>query len=160
LKPLALVVAIAEGGVIGFEGALPWHIPEDLAHFKAVTIGHAIIMGRRTHASIGRPLPGRRNIVVSRSVTELAGCDVAASLDEAIAMAREADLEPRIIGGAEIYVAALPSVTRVFLTEVQQPVRGDAWLLLDRSPFREVSRRAGERSAVSFVELERREFQD
>ncbi|MBX3206981.1 MAG: dihydrofolate reductase [Labilithrix sp.] len=155
LPGLALVVAIADGGVIGKDGALPWRIPEDLQHFKAATMGHAIIMGRKTHASIGRPLAGRRNIVVSRTADSFDGCELARSLEEAIALARTTDEEPRIIGGARIYEEALPLATRVFLTEVHRKVDGDAFFHLDRSGWRETSRRAAETEGVEFVTLER-----
>src|SRR3954470_2467823 len=114
--PLALVVAIADGGVIGKDGTLPWRIPEDLQHFKAMTMGHAIIMGRKTHASIGRPLAGRRNIVVSRTADGFDGCELARSLEAAIALARTTDPEPRIIGGVKLFEEALALATRIFLT--------------------------------------------
>lgn len=153
--PLALVVAIGEGGVIGKGGELPWRIPEDLRYFKAMTMGHAIIMGRKTHASIGRPLAGRRNIVVSRTADAFAGCELARSLEEAITLAREADSEPRVIGGAQLYLEALPLATRIFLTEVHRVVDGDAFFPLDRSGWRETSRRAAETEGVEFVTLER-----
>ena len=123
--------------VIGVSGKLPWHIPEDLKHFRRVTTGHAIIMGRKTYESIGRPLPNRRNIVVSRTArVELngvviqeayrapEGCEVARSLEAAIELARETDSEPRVIGGAEIYRAALPLATKIYLTEVNRDVNG------------------------------------
>ncbi len=155
MKPLALVVAIADGGVIGKDGTLPWRIPEDLQHFKATTMGHAIIMGRKTHASIGRPLAGRRNIVVSRTADGFEGCEKATSLEKAIALARTTDDEPRIIGGAALYEAALPLATRVFLTEVHRRVDGDAYFHLDRSGWREVERRPGASEGVEFVTLER-----
>jgi dihydrofolate reductase len=153
MESLAMVVAIADGGVIGKAGGLPWHLPEDLKHFKAKTLGHAIIMGRATHESIGRPLPGRRNIVVSRSSFE--GCEHASSIEEAIALARTTDDEPRIIGGAKIYEAALPFATRIYLTEIHRKVEGDAFLHLDRTGWRETERRAGESEGVEFVTLER-----
>ncbi|MBX3264491.1 MAG: dihydrofolate reductase [Labilithrix sp.] len=152
---LALVVAIADGGVIGKDGGLPWRIPEDLQHFKATTMGHAVIMGRKTHASIGRPLAGRRNIVVSRTADAFDGCELARSLEEAVALARTTDEEPRIIGGARLYEEALPLATRVFLTEVHRAVDGDAFFHLDRSGWRETSRRAAETEGVEFVTLER-----
>ena len=155
LARLAMVVAIGDGGVIGKDGELPWHIPEDMRHFKAVTMGHAIIMGRKTHASIGRPLKGRRNIVVSRTADGFEGCELARSLEEAIAMARTSDDEPRIIGGAHLYEEALPLATRIFLTEVHRKVDGDAFFHLDRSGWRETSRRPGESEGVEFVTLER-----
>ena len=136
-EPLALVVAVAKNGVNGKNGALPWHHPEDLKHFKAVTTGHAIIMGRNTYASIGKPLPNRRNIVVSRTPSFLAnGCEVAASLDEAIRLARTTDPEPRIIGGAALYAAALPRATSIYFTEVDESPDGDVrFPEFDRSEF-------------------------
>ena len=101
MRPLALVVAMTPDRVIGLNGDMPWHIPEDLKHFRRVTMGHAIIMGRKTHESIGRPLPRRRNIVITRNPdVEFPGCEVAHSLEAAIEMARAGgDDEPRI-GGA------------------------------------------------------------
>lgn len=152
---LALVVAIGEGGVIGKGGGLPWRIPEDLRHFKDVTTGHAILMGRKTHASIGRPLAGRRNIVVSRTADAFEGCELARSLEEAIALARTTDAEPRVIGGAQLYEEALPLATRIFLTEVRRAVEGDAFFRFDRSGWRETSRRRAETEGVEFVTLER-----
>lgn len=136
-EPLALVVAVAKNGVIGKNGALPWHHPEDLKHFKTVTTGHAILMGRNTYASIGKPLPNRRNIVVSRTPSFLAnGCEVAASLDEAIRLARTTDPEPRIIGGAALYAAALPRATSIYFTEVDESPDGDVrFPEFDRSEF-------------------------
>jgi dihydrofolate reductase len=153
--PLALVVAIGDGGVIGKDGGLPWRIPEDMRHFKAKTMGHAIIMGRKTHASIGRPLAGRRNIVISRTADGFDGCEMARSLEEAIALARQSDEEPRIIGGATVYEEALPVATRIFLTEVHRKVDGDAFFHLDRSGWRETSREPAESEGVEFVTLER-----
>lgn len=154
-QPLALVVAIAENGVIGKDGGLPWRIPEDLKHFKNVTLGHAIIMGRKTFDSIGRPLPGRRNIVISRTASAIEGCEVARDLESALALARTTDDEPRIIGGATIYEAALPLATKIFLTEVHRDVEGDVFFHLDRTGWRETERRRGESEGVEFVTLER-----
>ena len=109
LAPLALIVAVARNGVIGKDGTLPWHVSEDLKHFKKTTSGHAIIMGRNTHESIGKALPGRRNIVVTRTAGAVfRGCETAHSLEEAIALARTTDDCPFIIGGASLYEAALP----------------------------------------------------
>jgi dihydrofolate reductase len=159
LAPLCIVVAAGEGGVIGKGGALPWRIPEDLRHFKAKTTGHAILMGRKTQASIGRPLPDRRNIVVSRDPTLVVpGCEVAPSLEAAIALAREHDPEPRVVGGAEIYRLALPLATRIFLTEVARAVPdGDAFFPpLDPAEWIEASRSPGDTEGVVFVELVRR----
>lgn len=154
---LAIVVAIADGGIIGVGGGLPWKIPEDMRHFKEVTMGHAIVMGRKTHDSIGRALPGRRNIVVSRTPgLALDGCEVAPSVEAAIALARRTDDEPRIIGGAAIYEAALPLATKVYLTEIHRRVSGDTYFpSFERRSWREVERRAGESEGVEFVTLER-----
>jgi dihydrofolate reductase len=156
--PLVLVLAIADGGVIGKDGGLPWRIPEDLRHFKAMTMGHAIVMGRRTWDEVKKPLSGRRNIVVSRTIDSLPGAEVARTLEGAIALARTTDDEPRIIGGAAIYAAALPLATRIYLTEVHRKVEGDTFFHLDRTGWRETERRAAqepESEGVEFVTLER-----
>jgi dihydrofolate reductase len=155
---LVLVLARAKNGVIGKNGGLPWHLPEDLKHFRRVTTGHAIIMGRKTYESIGRPLPQRRSLVVTRMRDRvIEGCEVCASLDEAIARARETDPEPRVIGGAEIYLQALPRATTIFLTEVDRDVEGDATMpAFDPSDWEETERVRGETDSVSFVTLRRR----
>ncbi|MBK8254205.1 MAG: dihydrofolate reductase [Polyangiaceae bacterium] len=156
MLPLVLVLAVARNGIIGKNGKLPWHIPEDLKHFKAMTLGHAIIMGRRTYQETGRPLPGRRNIVISRNAAFTApGCEVVQSLQQAIELARTTDPEPRVIGGAEIYQLALPFATRIYLTEVNRDVEGDTTFILDRSGFNETSRKKGETADVEFVTLDR-----
>ncbi len=129
MLPLAIVVAAASNGTIGCAGKLPWHEPEDMKHFRRLTTGHAVIMGRKTFLSIGRPLPNRRNIVVSRSSADqdqVAGIEWASSVCEAIGLARRTDEEPRVIGGAEIYWSALPWTTTIYMTEVQRQVEGDA----------------------------------
>jgi dihydrofolate reductase len=155
MPPLVFVLAVADNGAIGKDGKVPWHIPEDLAHFKAMTVGHAILMGRATWDEVKKPLPKRRNIVISRTVTSLPGAEVCSSLEQAIALARETDPEPRIIGGAQIYAAALPFATRIFLTEVHRRPEADTFFVLDRTGFRETSRRRGETEDVEFVTLER-----
>jgi dihydrofolate reductase len=147
LLRLAIMVAAAENGVIGRNNALPWHLPADLQHFKRTTMGKPIIMGRKTFESIGRPLPGRANIVVSRS-TEFCpeGVRVAASLEQALALAEDIALvdgveEVVVIGGEEIYRLALPAAQRLYVTEVHAEVEGDAWLPeIDWGRWREVSR--------------------
>lgn len=156
--PLAMVVAMNAQRVIGVDGDLPWRIREDLRHFKRVTMGHAIIMGRKTWDSIGRPLPGRQNIVVTRNRDlKIDGVDVVHSLEEAIGLARnQGDEEPRIIGGATLYEMALPMTTRLFLTEVDRDVDGDTFFPdFDRSQWTEVARRAGQTPGVLFLELSR-----
>ena len=141
--PLAMVVAMARDRVIGRDGGIPWHFPEDMKHFRAVTRGHAIIAGRKTYQSIGKPLPDRRNIVITRDREFAApGCEVVASLEDALALAREHDDEPRVIGGAEIYARALPLATKLYVTDIARVVDGDvffpAW---DDGSWREVERR-------------------
>jgi dihydrofolate reductase len=156
MDKLVLVVAMSRNGVIGRDGELPWHIPEDLKHFRRVTIGHAIIMGRKTWESIGgRPLPKRQNIVVTRQRDWQAdGCEVAHSLEEAVAIARRTDDAPRVVGGAMLYEAALPLATTMMVTEVAQEVEGDTFFPdFERTAWLETERTSGQ--GVSYVTLER-----
>jgi len=158
MRPLAAIVALSDAGVIGRGDDLPWHISEDLKHFRRVTMGHAILMGRRTHDSIGKALPGRRNLVLSRSSSPVAeGAELVHSLDEALELVAD-DALPMIIGGAQIYRLAMPRVTELFLTEVHREVDGDVHFPdLDRDAFEERSRQPAEReSDVEFVHLVRR----
>jgi dihydrofolate reductase len=124
MKPLSMVVAAAAGNrAIGRQGALPWHEPEDLQHFKTVTTGHAIIMGRKTWDALGRPLPRRRNLVVTRqSGFSATGAEVFATLEAALAAAYTTDPAPCIIGGGELYRLALPLATRIEYTEIARTV--------------------------------------
>lgn len=155
--PLALIVAVARNDVIGRDGELPWHVAEDLKHFKATTTGHAIIMGRKTYESIGRPLPKRRNIVVTRRIgAEIPGCEVAPSLDEALALARTSDPCPFIIGGASLYEEALPIATELHMTTIDLDVEGDTHFPQDLDDFEEVEARAGETPGVVFRILRRK----
>jgi dihydrofolate reductase len=122
---LTLIVARARNGVIGRGGTLPWRLPEELAHFKRTTMGHPIVMGRRTWASIGRPLPGRRSIVVSRNRSFTApGAEVVPSLDAALEAAGDVP-EVFVIGGAELYAAAAPRAQRMIVTEIDADFEGD-----------------------------------
>jgi dihydrofolate reductase len=122
---LALVVAMARNGVIGRGNGLPWHLPEDLRHFKALTLGKPILMGRRTYETIGRPLPGRDNLVLTREREWRAeGVSTVHSLDEALERAQRAS-ELMVIGGAEVYRLTLPLAQRIYLTEVLVDVEGD-----------------------------------
>jgi dihydrofolate reductase len=158
LPPLALIVAVARDGTIGRDGTLPWHLPEDLRHFKRLTRGHAIVMGRRTFESIGRALPERRNLVVSRTLASAPpGVEVFASLDAALDAARATDPEPFVIGGAALYAEALPRATTLHLTEVDRDVSGDVrFPPFDRAAFRVVDRRAAETAPdVTFLTLAR-----
>lgn len=155
-QPLGLVVAVARNGGIGLRNALPWRIPEDLKRFKAVTLGHAVIMGRATHESIGKPLVERRNIVVTKTRSEVPGCETAPSLTAAVELARTSDSMPMIIGGAKLYAEALPLVTHLFLTEVQRDVEADTFFPeWQREAWREVSRTPAQTPDVFFVNLER-----
>lgn len=124
-KNLSIIVAVAQNGAIGRDNQLLWHIPNDLKRFKSLTMGHHIIMGRKTWNSIGRPLPGRVSIVVTRNRTlEFEGAQKAYSLEQALAMAAD-DTEVFVIGGGELYRAALPIAARVYLTQVHAPFEGD-----------------------------------
>lgn len=139
----SLVVAVARNGVIGRENRLPWRLPGDLAYFKRVTLGRPVIMGRRTWESIGRPLPGRLNIVVTRNPDYRApGATVVGSLDEAWRATGEVE-EACVIGGTSLFAEALPQADRIHLTEVDADVEGDTFFPpYDRSQWveREVAR--------------------
>ncbi len=126
-KPqMVIVAAVAANRVIGHQGKLPWHLPEDLRHFKALTTGHPVIMGRRTWESLGKPLPKRINIVVSRTpFFEAPGAKVAGSLEAALVLCADAPTA-FVIGGGELYRAALPVADRLVLTEIRKDFEGDA----------------------------------
>jgi dihydrofolate reductase len=158
---LSIVVAVAENGVIGRGNDLPWRLPDDLKRFKALTMGKPIIMGRKTYASIGRPLPGRTNIVVSRQqALDLQGCVVVHSIEEALKAAGTAP-EAVLIGGAELYRSAMSAVGLIHLTRVHAAVEGDTFFpALDPSQWRETivaTHPADERHpyAFTYVTLER-----
>lgn len=169
---LSVIVAAAENGVIGRNNALPWHLPGDLRYFKRTTMGKPVIMGRKTFESIGRPLPGRTNIVITRQSNYSApdGVRVVNSLDEALALAEDVALidgaeELMVIGGEAIYAGALPLAQRLYLTEVHAEVEGDAHLPpIDWGQWRELSRERFEAVspnpyAYSFVVYERQGLQ-
>ncbi|ESJ23755.1 diacylglycerol kinase [Cupriavidus sp. HPC(L)] len=123
---LTLIVARARNGVIGRDNTLPWRLPEDLAHFKRTTMGAPVIMGRKTWESIGRPLPGRRNIVVSRNPElRLDGAETASSLEDALRLCVGVE-QVFLIGGAQLYAEALPSADRLIVTEIDADIDGDA----------------------------------
>jgi dihydrofolate reductase len=144
--PVALIVAMAKNRVIGRNNALPWHLSEDLKYFKRVTLGKPVIMGRKTFESIGRPLPGRTNIVVSQSGFSAENIRVVNNLDDALKLADsiahiDGVEEIMVIGGAQLYAHALPKVQRMYLTLVDAEVDGDAFFAeFDPSEWREVSR--------------------
>ena len=159
---LTLIVARARNGVIGKDNAMPWKIPGEQAYFKRVTMGHPIIMGRKTWESIGRPLPGRRSIVISRNSAFAApGAEVVASLDAALARCVGAT-EAFVIGGAQLYRLALPSADRLLITEIDHDFDGDTCFPApDPAQWREAARDhhapTDERPfAVDFVEYVRR----
>lgn len=155
---ITLVVAAAGNGVIGKDGAIPWRLPEDLKRFKALTLGHTVVMGRKTWDSLppkNRPLPGRRNIVVTRDAGWKAEGAERATLE--VALKLEGDIF--VIGGAEIYRAALALADRIELTEVHRDFKGDAVFTCDPAQWREVGREdhvTAEGLGYSFVTLEPR----
>lgn len=160
--PLVLVLAMADNGVIGDHGAIPWRIPQDMKRFRALTIGHPIVMGRKTWESFPkRPLPGRTNIVITRDAAYVAeGAMVVHAFDDALARAQaERPAQIGIIGGAAIYREALPRAARIELTEVHIDAQGDVRLaLFDRSVWRETAREehaTAEGLRYSYVTLER-----
>ena len=124
---ISLVVAASTNNVIGSDGGLPWHLPDDLRHFKRLTTGKPVVMGRRTHESIGRPLPDRHNIVMTRDPDYAAtGCDVVSSVSEVLDLVGAAD-EVMIIGGGQVYRDFLLHADRIYLTRVQADVAGDTY---------------------------------
>ena len=157
---ITLILARADNGVIGAGAGFPWHLPEDLRRFKALTLGKPVVMGRKTWQSLPKkPLPGRANIVVTRARDFKAdGARIAPSLDEAFALAAGAE-EIMVIGGAEIFALAMPRAGRIYLTEVHLAPQGDVHLPpLDPSEWREIAReehRAPQGFSYSYVTFER-----
>ncbi len=140
---LSLIVAMAKNRVIGINNTLPWHLPADLKHFKALTMGHHIVMGRKTYESIGKPLPGRTSVVVTRNrELKIDGCIMCGSLPEAIAIAAGgSDEEIFIVGGAAIFEQALSLADTLYVTEIQQDIAGDTYFpVFDKIKWRELSR--------------------
>jgi dihydrofolate reductase len=159
---LSLIVAVGENNEIGKAGQMPWHLPADLKHFKTLTLGKPVIMGRRTYEAIGKPLPGRRNIVVSRDPGYSAsGCEVSPSFTDALVRAAGA-AEIMVIGGGEIYREALPRAQRIYLTRVHGHFDADTFFpIIDPSEWRQIAHEEHEVDArnawpCSFVTLERR----
>jgi dihydrofolate reductase len=150
---------MSDDRVIGKGNALPWRIPEDLRHFKNVTMGHAVISGRKTYDSVGKPLPGRRNIIVTRDASlKREGAEVVTTLQSALDLAYATDKEPIILGGSEIFTMTLPIATKMIVTFVHRHVEGDAHFPeIDWSQWTEVWRRKAETERdVEFAELTRR----
>lgn len=136
---ISIIAAIATNGVIGRNGQLPWRLSKDLQRFKKLTMGHTIIMGRRTWESIGRPLPGRKTVVVTRQhdyAIDFENVQIAASLEDALQLAEVAcEEEAFIVGGAELYREALPQADRFYFTEVAADVKGDTYFPLNFDTF-------------------------
>lgn len=161
---LTAVVAMSENRVIGRQNQLPWHLPADLKHFKAITTGHPILMGRKTHESIGRPLPNRLNIVMTTDQTYTApGCEVVHTLAQAIEVAsQQSSNEIMVIGGATIYQQLMPAIERIYLTIVHAEVEGDVYFpALKQTEWQEKERLRHEADAehayaYSFCVLEKR----
>ena len=162
VKPrISLIVAMARNRVIGSNNQMPWHLPADFAYFKRITLGHPIVMGRKTFESIGKILPGRRNIVVSRNRDfQVDGAEVMHSLDEAISGC-QGNEEVFVIGGATLYSAALPHADRLYITEVDVIAEGETLFpVVDMRSWLETARQRVEPDtknayAMEFVVLER-----
>lgn len=158
---VSIIVAVAENGTIGDKNALLWHIREDMIHFRTITSGHPVIMGRKTFESIGRALPKRSNVVITRGDASFEGCEVAHSLEKAIAMF-PAEEEVFIIGGAQIYAQALPLADRLYLTVVHRSYEGDtSFPQLDLTQWEEFEREEFERGEefeypFSFINYKRK----
>lgn len=152
---ISIIVAVASNGVIGGDNKLLWHISDDLKRFKAITSGHGIIMGRKTFESLGRALPNRRNVVISRNGDYIAcGAEVVGSLEEAVRLF-DAAQETFIIGGGEIYRQAIEIANKIYITEVNKPYEGDTHFPnIDKNVWTEILREACE--GYSFVEYLRK----
>lgn len=143
MTTVSLIVAVANHHVIGVNNTLPWHLPEDLKRFRALTTGHHIIMGRKTYESLGRLLPGRTTVIVTRNKAyQVEGALIASSLEEAITLCRD-DNEAFVIGGAELYKDALKLADKLYLTEIDLQVEGDAFFPeFQKAEWKETSREA------------------
>lgn len=154
------VVAISENHVIGKDNKLLWHLPNDLKHFKDITTGHTIIMGRKTYESVGKPLPRRRNIIITRQAINIEGCEVVNSIEAALALCKD-EPEVFIVGGAEIYRQSLHLTDRIYLTIIHRKFDGDSFFPeLDKQEWKEALRedhQPDEKNMLpySFITLER-----
>ena len=155
VSPLALIVCYARHRVIGHEGRLPWKCPEDLRRFRALTMGHTLIMGRRTFESLPHTLDGRTSVVLSRDPRYHASDALTThSITEAVQRAYEIDPEPIVCGGGEVYAEVMPLITRMYLTEINREVKGDTWFpVFDEKEWRTVEQ-SGE-GDVRFRTIER-----
>jgi len=141
MNNLSIIVAVAENGVIGYQNTLPWHLPEDLKNFRALTTGHHIIMGRKTYESLGRLLPGRTTVIVTRNPAyKIEGALIAHTLEAAINLCQH-DAEVFLIGGAELYLAGLSLASKLYITEIALAPVGDAYFpKVDAELWSEISR--------------------
>ena len=155
-----IVVAIGSNNAIGKNNKLLWHLPKDLKHFKELTTGHTVIMGRKTYDSVGKPLPNRRNIVITRQQIDIPGCEVVNSLDQAIGLCKSEE-EVFIVGGAEIYKQAMQVTNSIYLTIVHQSfdgdtyfpeIKADEWKETEREDYQPDEKH---QFAYSFITLER-----
>jgi dihydrofolate reductase len=156
---VSVIAAVADNNAIGLDNGLPWHLPEDLKHFRSLTMGHHIIMGRKTYESLGRLLPGRTTVIVTRQTDYcIEGALVATSLEEAVSLCGNDD-EVFVIGGAELYKLALPAADKLYLTEVNGEFAADTFFPeYDKAAWREVARErlvSESGLAFSFVVYER-----
>lgn len=157
---ISLIVAVAQNGIIGTGGTMPWHISEDFRHFKEVTLGHSVIMGRKTYESIGRPLPRRRNIVITRNPQlQIEGCEMAPTLEAAVEMCAGEE-EIFVIGGGQVYAQAMPIASKLYITHVGLDAEGDTRFPTIGPEWREVWREEWERGAefahpFTFINYER-----
>ena len=159
MSKLSIIVAMSSNRVIGLNNKLPWHLSEDLKHFKSLTTGHTVIMGRKTYESIGKPLPNRRNIVISRNVnTFYDGVEMTHSLEDAFSISSN-DEEVFIIGGSNIYEQSLDLVEQLYITEIKKTFEGDAFFPdIDKSLWTESSRQdhiSADGIEFSFVSLQK-----
>ena len=159
---VSIIAAMSRNRIIGVDGSIPWNIPADMSRFRGLTLGHTVIMGRKTFESIGRPLSGRKNIIISRDPSyHFEGALTASSLNEALELAED-DGEVFICGGGEIYQQALPLASRIYLTIVDIIVEGDTMFpLIPHDDFKEVSKeRISEDPPADFMILERKVIAD
>ena len=160
-QKISIIVAIAENHAIGKDNKLLWYLPNDLKHFKTITSGHTVIMGRKTYDSVGKPLPNRRNIVITRKQLDIPGCEVVNSLEQAIELCKT-EHEVFIVGGAEIYRQAMALTNKIYLTIVHQTFEGDTyfpdieeniWVETEREDYQPDEKN---KLPYSFITLDRR----
>jgi dihydrofolate reductase len=148
---ISLIAAMGQNRELGYQGKMPWHCPEDLRHFKAMTLNKPVIMGRKTYESLGKPLPQRRNIIVTHQKNYAAPCEVMHSLSEALEACSQSE-EVMIIGGAQLYTQAIPFAHRLYLTFIEKSFTADTFFPeLNRDEWREIQSESGLSSAEDLV---------